>query len=212
MIVVGPEFERPEAALISGYRQTTPATAGHFINIGFADPQIRPVYPRIRLVGPAFTVRTDGMDIAAISKAYELARPGDILVVDAGGDRHHACAGEMSTFKSVRLGLAGLIVDGAVTDCLEFAAIGFPCWSRHITSLVGRRLGNHGAVRVPVQVGGVVVDPGDLVVADDNGVLFLNPAQASELLPTLLQKEADERVAREQYWQERGRPVPVIYP
>lgn len=211
-IFVGPEFTRVDPDLIDAYRSTTPATVGHFRNFGFADPAIRPVYRGVKLVGSAFTVRTDGGDIAAISKAYELVRPGDILVVDTGGDRSHACAGEISTFKSVRLGLAGLIVDGAVTDIMEFEQIGFPCFSRHITALVGRRLGNAGAVRVAVTCGGVTVYPGDLVVADDNGIAFLNPLDAAELLPTLLAKEADEKQQREAFWAERGQPVPVIYP
>ncbi|HYF93783.1 MAG TPA: hypothetical protein VD969_16330 [Symbiobacteriaceae bacterium] len=210
-IFVGPDYERPAANLTQQYRLTTPATVGHFLNIGFADPSIRPVYRGCKVVGPAFTVRTDGMDIAGISKAYELVKPGDVLVVDTGGDRQHACAGEVSTFKSIRLGIAGLIVDGAVTDTLEFEALGFPCFSRTVSALVGRRIGNHGAVRVPVQCGGVVVNPGDIVVADDNGIVFLSPAQAAELLPTLLQKEADEKAIREEFWEQKGQPVPVFY-
>ena len=212
MIIIGEDFARPSNEIMVGYRKTTPATIGHFRNTGFSDPGIRPVYPRIRVVGPAFTVRTDGMDISGISKAYELVQHGDVLVVDTGGDRSHACAGEVSTFKSIRLGIAGLIVDGAVTDSLEFAAINFPCWSRHVSALVGRRLGHSGAVRVPVQVGGVVVNPGDLVVADDNGVVFLNHGEAADLLPTLLEKEAEENRVREAFWQERGLPMPVVYP
>lgn len=210
-IFVGPDYTRPDAELIAQYRLTTPATVGHFLNLGFADPGIRPVYKGCKVVGPAFTVRIDCMDLAGISKAYELIQPGDVLVVDTGGDAAHACAGEISTFKSMRLGIAGLIVDGAVTDTLEFEAIGFPTWSRYVSALVGRRIGNNGAVRVPVSVGGVVVNPGDLVVADDNGMVFLNPAQAAELLPTLLQKEADEKKLREEYWAQRGQPVPVFY-
>lgn len=212
MIFDGGEFARVDSDLLAGYRRTTPATVGHFRDKGFADPALRPVYRRVRLVGSAFTVRTAGADIAAISRAYELAQPGDVLVVDASGERRHACAGEVSTFKSIRLGLAGLIVDGAVTDTLEFEVLGFPCFARYVSALVGRRLGNSGAVRVPVQCGGAIVNPGDLVVADDNGIVFLAPDDAAELLPALLEKEAAERQARTAYWAERGQPMPVIYP
>ncbi|WP_127579405.1 RraA family protein [Paenibacillus koleovorans] len=200
MIHVGPDFKRVDPDLIAGYRKTNPATVGHVREDGFADTAIRPVYRKLKLVGSAFTVQIAGRDLAAISKAYELAQPGDVLVVNGGDGPAYACAGEISTFTSMRMGLAGLIVDGAVTDVIEMEAIGFPCFARHISAKIGRKEGNSGAVRVPVEIGGVIVYPGDLVVADDNGIVFLNPEEAHELLPTLLEKEAAEVILRSDYW------------
>lgn len=211
MIYEGPDFKRIKKELIDGYSKTTPSTIGHFIEKGFCDPSIKPVYRGIRLVGTAFTVQIGRKDIAAISRAYELVQKGDIVVVNTGEGSPYACAGEISTFKSIKLGVKGLIVDGAVTDCLEMEAMKFPCFARDINALVGRRLGNEGAVRVPVNIGGIVVNSGDLVVADDMGIVFLNPTEADELLPSLLEKEADEEIKRAEFWKKVGKPVPVIY-
>lgn len=211
MIEVGSDFARVDTELVDAYRRTTPATVGHVLDHGFADPCLRPVYRGARALGSAFTVRIESMDIAAISKAYELVKPGDVLVVAAGGDSGFACAGEMSTFKSIRLGIAGLVVDGSVTDIREMEAMEFPCFARHITPLVGRRIGEKGSVRQPVTVGGVLVHPGDLVFADDNGVVFLDPTEAAAIIGELLEKEREEAEPREIFWRERGLAVPVIY-
>lgn len=210
MIQVGPDFKRVDQSLIEAYRRTTPATVGHVLHHGFADPGIRPVYRGARLVGSAFTVQIESHDITAISKAYELAQPGDVLVVASGADPSFACAGEMSTFKSVRLGIAGLVVDGSVTDALEMEAVEFPCFARYITPKVGRRIGENGSVRHPVTVGGVRVNPGDLVFADHNGVVFLNPEEAAQIIDQLLEMERKEVEVREAFWKERGQCVPVI--
>ncbi len=211
MIDVGPDFARVNAELIDAYRLTAPANVGHVLDHGFADPCIRPVYRGARAVGSAFTVQIESMDVAAISKAYELAGPGDVLVVAAGGDRKFACAGEMSTFRSIRMGLAGLVVDGSVTDVREMEIMNFPCFARHITPLVGRCIGEKGSVRQPVIIGGVLVRPGDLVLADDNGVVFLDPAEATRIIDELLEKERKEDELRKAFWSERGQAVPVIY-
>lgn len=210
MIQIGEDFKRVDEELIEKYNKTTPATIGHVIEKGFTDPGIKPVYNNVKLVGTAFTVQLGGKDIAAISKAYELAQPGDILVVNSGNGSQWACAGEISTFKSMRLGIKGLIVDGAITDSLEMKAIGFPCYARYTNALVGRRLGNEGSVRMPVNIGGTVVNSGDLVVADDNGIVFLKVEEAEELIDQLLEKEASEVVLRDEYWKEVGKPVPEI--
>lgn len=212
MIYVGPDFTRIDSSQIENYKKTTPATVGHFWEKGFCQPEIKPVYRGLKLVGSAFTLKIEGKDLAAISKAYELVQKGDVLVVDGGEYNYFACAGEVSTFKSIRLGIAGLIVDGAVTDCMEMEKLNFPCFARYISPSVGRRIGEEGAVRVPVRVGGVYVNPGDLVVADDNGIVFLNPKDAEELLPKLLAKEKDEDILRSEFWRVIGKPVPKIYP
>lgn len=206
MIDIGPDFSRVNSDLINGYKKVGTATLGHILEEEISSPVIKPTYQNIKLVGTAFTVQTKGKDIAAITEAYKMAQPGDVLVVNCEDYEGvpYACAGEMSTYKSVQLGIAGLIVDGGITDCLEMETIGFPCFSRHITALVGRVEGNDGAIRIPVTIGGVKVNSGDLVVADDNGVLFLNPKKAQEMLPSMLEKEAKEEVLRKRFIENIG--------
>lgn len=201
MIHIGPDFPRVNAQLIEDYRKVGTATLGHVLEEEICDPAIRPIYKNVKLVGTAFTVQTKGKDIAAITEAYKLAQPGDVLVVNCEDYKGipYACAGEMSTYKSIRLGIAGLVVDGGITDYLEMEKIEFPCFSRHITALVGRVEGRDGAVRVPVSIGDVTVRPGDLVLADDNGVLFLSPEKAQQMLPSMLEKEAKEEILREDF-------------
>lgn len=205
MIRIGADFSRIDEDLIDGYMKTATATIGHVLEDEVCDPAIKPVYRKAKVVGTAFTVQTVGKDIGAISKAYELAKSGDVLVVNSAseeGEPIYACAGEMSTFKSVQMGLAGLVVDGAITDCIEMDEIGFPCFSRHISALVGKPKKEKGAVRIPVNIGGVTVYPGDLVIADDNGVVFLEPEKAKEILPKMLEKEESEAIMREKYFKE----------
>ncbi|MFD1361317.1 RraA family protein [Lentibacillus salinarum] len=208
MIKIGSDFPRVDNALIEGFKKTTPATVGHYLRTGFCDPGIKPVFRNAKCVGTAFTVQMMGEDIGAIKKAYELVQEGDVLVVSDADGSTYACAGEVSTFKSIRLGINGLVVDGAVTDCLEMEDMGFSCFAKYINALVGKPEGNQGAVRVPVKIGGVDVNPGDLVIADDNGIAFLYPEKAKEILPEMLQKEEEENILREEFWNEIGKPMP----
>lgn len=201
MIFEGADFKRVSSELIEKYEQTAPATIGHFVEKGFCDPQIKPVYSDVKLVGTAFTVQLGGKDIAAITRAYELCQPGDILVVNSGNSDRYACAGEVSTFKSIRLGVKGLIVDGAITDKKEMEEMHFPCFARQVTALVGKRIGEEGAVRVPVSIGGVVVNPGDLVVADDNGIVIMSSEEAEEWIGKCLEMEENEKGKRKDFWE-----------
>jgi 4-hydroxy-4-methyl-2-oxoglutarate aldolase len=93
---------------------------------------------------------------------------------------------------ALRAGVAGVVVDGPVTDWEELTASGPPVWCRGLSSITGRRLGLEGAVLVPVQVGGAVVQPGDIVLADSDGVFFVSPDGAAELADALIVREARE--------------------
>lgn len=180
--------------LVEAYRKILPATIGHFTLQGFADPAIKPMARGTFVVGPAFTVRAPGLDTGALDKAYELAQPGDIIVVDRCGDAKYACIGDGKAALCKVNGYEAMIVDGAATDLLETVEIGFPVFSRTISAVVGRYLGLEGEVNGVVNCGGVAVRPGDLVVADDNGVVILDPAHAWTLIQTCLQSQ--ERVEK----------------
>ena len=132
----------------------------------------------------------------------DAARPGDVIVVDQVGEREHACLGEFRALFSIRAGHGGFVIDGAVCDVVELRRMDYPIFTRTVSALVGKPLDVDGEAQRPIVCGGVVVNPGDPIVADDNGVCVLSEAEARELLPTVkaaLEREAGmrERFAEE---------------
>lgn len=178
-VAVNDDFQRVSQDLVEAYRKIAPATLGHMHNIRFMDPGIQSIKrDESVLVGTAFTVRTHGMDSSATRLVEKYAKPGDVIVVDRGGDYRHAVIGEFRALKLQKLGYAGWIVDGAATDVIELQKIGFPVYSRTISPLVAKPIGVEGSVGFPVQCGGVIVNSGDLILADANGVAVLSESEA----------------------------------
>jgi 4-hydroxy-4-methyl-2-oxoglutarate aldolase len=138
-------------------------------SFGIMRPAVRGLAPGLRVVGPAHTVKCYPGSIITVHKALLEARPGDVLVVDGEADERGALWGELMTLQAQANGLAGIVVDGPVRDRLAVAALGFPVFASSVTPRVGsnRRVGQ---TQVPIQCGGVVVRPGDVIVADDDGV------------------------------------------
>jgi 4-hydroxy-4-methyl-2-oxoglutarate aldolase len=171
--------------IVDGFRLVPPATIGHVRASGFVDPAIRPIYQiGSVVVGRAVTLKLAPGDVTHTRAAIDALGPGDVLVIDQTGACHAASWGEMTSLASKLRGAVGVVVDGACTDILEIAAMKMPTFSRGITALVGRRLTLEGGVNVPVQCGGVVVNPGDLVVADDNGIVVIPAGEAEGVYAT----------------------------
>lgn len=144
------------------------------------------------LYGPALTVRCRD-DIFGLVLAIEQAQPGDVLVVDGGG-RETALAGELFARAALVRGIAGIIVDAAYRDLAYVATCELPIYSRHTSPLAGtaQRL---GAINEPVTCGGVTVRPGDLVIADHDGIIVLDPTTAeATLIAAAGVKQAEARV------------------
>lgn len=149
-------------------------TIGHFLEAGFVDPAIRAMVTPAKLVGRAVTVRITAPDSVLVHKATELLEPGDALVIDTGGDSRHAPVGEMVALAAHSRGAAAIVVDGVCTDIVEIREMGLPVFARGTSVLTTKLHGlPTGAINAPVVCGGVVVNPGDVVLADDNGVLVL---------------------------------------
>jgi len=140
---------------------------------------IRPVIGGAAACGPAVTVRTIPGDFSKPVQAIDIARPGDILVIDAAG-RPPAVWGELATESSLNKGLAGLICDGAVRDTADIRRLGFPVWTRLISSHAGEAKG-HGEINQPIEIAGQRICPGDWIAADDDGVMVLPRDQAAEM-------------------------------
>jgi 3-hexulose-6-phosphate synthase/6-phospho-3-hexuloisomerase len=136
--------------------------------------------PGSRAFGPAVTVRTVPGDWAKPVEAIDVAREGDVIVIDAAG-RPPAVWGELATESARNKGLAGLVVFGAVRDTADIRRMGLPVWSTHVTSHAGDPHGL-GAINVPVTLSGQLIRPGDWIVADDDGVMVLPADRAVEMV------------------------------
>ena len=153
-----------------------PATIGHFRQVGFMDPAIRALLPDRRIAGTAVTVRFDGDDTAIVHYALGKLRPGDILVMDRAGDTRHACCGGGVAFAARAAGCLGIIIDGVATDIQELRAYAMPVWARGLSPITCKPRFIGGEFCVPISCGGVPVTPGDVVFADENGVLVMPPS------------------------------------
>ena len=168
-------------------------TIGHFLEDGFVDPAIRSLLDGVKVAGPAVTVRVAENDAYAMNRALLELYPGAVLVVDMSGDHRHAPVGAVTAAAATAQGAAGVVVDGVATDILELRATGLPVFARGTSCLTTKRVRSAGsAVNVPVQCGGVQVNPGDWVLGDDNGVIVLSAEAAANVLGLALDSDAAE--------------------
>jgi 4-hydroxy-4-methyl-2-oxoglutarate aldolase len=170
-----------------------PATIGHFLHTGFMDPGVRALQQDVRVSGTAVTVRVPGPDSSMVHYALGQVRPGDIMVLDRCGDMKHAVTGGAVIYAARAVGVAGIIVDGVVTDVGELRRYGVPVWCRGVSPITGKMLGLGGAFCVPVSCGGVAVSPGDAIVADECGVLVLRPGDLEEAANRAIAMQEEEK-------------------
>ena len=156
---------------------------------------IKPLHPDMRICGPALTVQTYRADNLAIHVALDMARPGDVLVVDAGAIPDTGLWGGLMNHMAQLKKLGGIIVDGGVRDSRELASGGFPVFARAVSPQGGFK-SSPGSVNVPIACGGVPVLPGDLVVGDADGVVVVPSAKAEEILKKTLAVVAKEEELR----------------
>ncbi|MBM3451477.1 MAG: RraA family protein [Armatimonadetes bacterium] len=149
------------------------STLGHFLDEGFPDIEIQPVHRPVRLAGRAFTIDAPPRDNAVYRRALSVAKPGDVLVIHRHGDRRHASFGGLLGLAAKNHGIAGVVLDGPMTDFDELLELGLPIFARGVTPLTTRRLDAGGTYGRRVQCGGVLVSPGDYVLGDNDGVLFV---------------------------------------
>ena len=124
------------------------------------------------------TVSIPGPDSALLHHVMGLVRPGDFLIVDRCGDERHACWGGFMATAAKACGIAGVVIDGPVTDAAEIRANGVPTWCRGVSPITTKLIALGGALNAEVSCGGVAVRSGDAILADDSGVLVLHPGDA----------------------------------
>jgi RraA family protein len=155
-------------------------------------PRLRPMHKAGYLAGPALTVKCRPGDNLMIHKALTMAQAGDVIVVDAGGDLTNALFGEIMVSSAVKIGVAGVVLNGAVRDSEEIGQGDFPLYAAGVTHR-GPYKDGPGEINVPISLDGMVIEPGDLIVGDADGLLCVPFAEAEEVLAATHKKMNAEK-------------------
>lgn len=187
--------ERPEpvdALLLSRCARVETATVGHYLHDRFMRNDLRPLIEGRRIAGIAITVSIPAADSTLLYHAMDRVQPGDVLVIDRGGDQRHAAWGGFMAAVAQARGLAAVIIDGMVTDPQAIRQANVPTWACGVSAITTKLLNLGGGFNVPVSCGGVAVNPGDIVLADDCGVLVVPREQADGLARVALADQEEE--------------------
>jgi RraA family protein len=152
-----------------------------------AGPRLRPMHKKGYLIGSALTVKCRPGDNLMIHKALTMAQKGDVIVVDAGGDLTNALFGEIMTATAVAIGVAGIVLNGAVRDAEEIGQGEFPLYAAGVTHR-GPYKDGPGEINVPIAIDGMVIQPGDLMLGDADGLLCVPHDSLQSVLEATLQK------------------------
>jgi RraA family protein len=183
---------RPDPRLVAEFaKMVTPHLSDSMERLYAGGPQLRPMYKGGTLAGPAFTVKTAPGDNLLVHKALDIARAGDVVVVDAGGFPDHAIIGELMAAHARQRGIAGLVIWGAIRDSAELGAGSYPVFACAVTHR-GPYKNGPGEINVPITMGGMPVAPGDIIVGDADGLVAISLDQAERILASakaILEKE-----------------------
>lgn len=198
MNIIVRDFVRPDPALVKGFEGIPTGVVSDAMGRGNSmAAEIKPAWPGAKLLGPAFTVRTFPADNLMIHKAATLAKPGDVLVVNAGGYKDAAVFGDLLGYSCKVHGIAGLVIDGATRDAEGLAAVGFPVFARGVLPM-GPFKDSPGSINLPISCGGIAVRPGDIILGDADGVVVIPQEHAAEILG-----KAQVGLAKEQQLRQR---------
>lgn len=188
---IRPMPDQVPATILEKASRAETATIGHRRQLGFVNRAIQQIAPG-RVAGTAVTVAIPGQDSTLLHHVVQFLRAGDVLVIDRLGDDRHACLGGGVAVAIKASGCAAVILDGPATDRSEILAEKLPVWCRGFAPITTRLYDVGGAFNVDVCCGGAVVHPGDLVIADESGVLVMPVAEAEAHLDWALSKQAVE--------------------
>lgn len=187
-------WERISPDLVAAFKQLPVANVSDCMaRIVAGGPALRPMHRDGMLAGPALTVRTRPGDNLMIHKAIDMAAPGDVIVVDAGGDLTNALIGEIMLAQAVKRDVAGFVLNGAVRDRDAFPVVNLPVFAAGVTHR-GPYKDGPGEIGFAIGFAGLVIEPGDLVLGDADGVLSVPKAEAAEILRATQAKQAAEQV------------------
>jgi 4-hydroxy-4-methyl-2-oxoglutarate aldolase len=197
--VVVTDIVRADADIAASLAEFGSATVHEAMGrLGYAGPRIRPIQQGAAISGTAITVRVAAGDNLMVHAAIEQARAGDVIVVVPAADSAYGFIGELMATQMQTRGVRGYVTSGGVRDTGELRAMGFPVWTAHV-SAEGTVKDTAGAVNVPVILDAIAVHPGDIVVADDDGVTVVPRERAAPTLDAVRARAAKEAANRQRY-------------
>ncbi len=182
------DFDRPPEEVIRGFQELMEKTGCLTGNVGDCvgraaamAAEIRNLSAGMKVIGPALTVKVSPGDNLMIHKAVTLAKPGDVMVVDGGGVASVALLGALIVRTAMKVGLRGMVIDGSVRDAAEIRELGFPLFAKGINPNGPEKEGP-GEINFPISCGGRIVNPGDILVGDDDGVVVVPREAGAKVL------------------------------
>jgi len=181
-----------DPAIVSRFRELPVANISDSMSrITAGGPSLRPIHREGVLAGPAFTVKTRPGDNLMVHKAIDIADPGDVIVVDGGGDLTNSLIGEMMATQAERRGIAGIVIYGSIRDYDTLHAGSFPVFAAGVTHR-GPYKDGPGEINVPVAIDGMVIEPGDLILGDGDGILCVPYDATAAVLAAASEKQKVE--------------------
>lgn len=198
-------IDRPAPELIKAFAALSPNELSDVLELSCVMRyEIHPLWPGMpRVAGPAFTIRTGKHDNLMFHASIYLAQPGDVVVVEAGDDEMAVAGGNVCAIAQ-RNGVAALVVDGVIRDVVESREHRFPVFARGASPIPAKRVGE-GGMNVQIRCGGVVVNPGDVVVADEEGIVVVPRARAEDVLAKAQTRVAADAKLSLDDWEKRHR-------
>ena len=186
-------YPRPDQALLDEFKTVQSASIHEVMGkTGTFDPDFRPIWRGIECCGSALTVLTRPGDNLMVHVAVSRAQPGDVLVVDCGEyTKTGGMWGEILSIAAMQKGVVGLVINGSVRDTIPNKELGFPIFSRGI-SMIGTTKMCPGTINHPILIGGVLVNPGDIIRADDDGIVVIPLSKVREVLKAAKEREQKE--------------------
>ncbi|WP_209124020.1 RraA family protein [Alkalihalobacillus sp. BA299] len=187
-----PINKRPNQDLLDAFSEVvTPHISDNMSRMSAVGTDLRPYHNSGRLVGTALTVKTRPGDNLMVHKAIDMAMPGDVIVVDAGGELTNAIVGEIMLRIAQKNQIAGFVINGAIRDIAAFQEDTFPVYACGVTHR-GPYKDGPGEINVPISIGGMIIKPGDIVVGDEDGVVVVPLEDAENVLEKVKKQQKVE--------------------
>jgi RraA family protein len=201
------QFERPSKNLVQRFRGIPVANIADCMNRIFCvDTRIKMINEKkgLQMIGSALTVKTRTVDNLLVHKAIEISQPGDVIVIDAEGDTHSAILGEIMALMAEKKDVAGYLIDGCIRDFEMLREMTFPVFAIGVSPR-GPYKDGPGEINFPVSCGGVVINPGDIIVGDKDGVVVIPSSDAEKIYEDAKKVSEKEQVILEDI--RKGNPI-----